>query len=125
PAPTPTPTPAPNFTTIQAALNGAASGATITVPAGVYHETVTVTKPVTLLMYGATIDGDGVRRQWMTVNANNVTIKGATMRNAAAGGFQEGSLVANGAINLTLLDVHLSGGAAADFAMQGGSGLRI
>jgi hypothetical protein len=76
-------------------------------------------------MYGAVIDGDNARRQWMTVSAANVTVKGATMRNAAAGSFQEGSFRASGAVNLKLIDVHLSGGAAADFAMQGGSGLRI
>ena len=39
---------APDYTTIQAAINAASSGATIYVCAGTYHESLTIDKPLTL-----------------------------------------------------------------------------
>jgi parallel beta-helix repeat protein len=85
-APTPTPS-GPAFTTIQAAVDAAPAGATITVPPGVYRESVRIAKPLTLNGYGAIIDGRDaagnlVRATWLSVSANDVTVRGFTMRYA-------------------------------------------
>ena len=95
PAATPTPTPSPTsagqvFTTIQAAVDAAPAGATVTVPPGVYRESVRITKPLTLVGAGAgqaIIDGRDpagnlVRATWLYVSANDVTVRGFTMRYA-------------------------------------------
>ncbi len=76
PTPTPSPTPSPTptatstpsttqsstpATSIQSMVNAAASGATVYVPAGIYRETVTITKPITLIgQPGAEIRGSDV-----------------------------------------------------------------
>jgi len=81
PTATPTPTPSPSATpsptasptaaptdcgrTIQARVDAAAAGSTVTVPACVYRERVSVTKPLTLLgSPGAEIRGSDVWTAW-------------------------------------------------------------
>ena len=70
-APTPTPTPPPAVptgscaTSIQARVNAAAAGSTVTIPACVYRETVTISKPLTLVAQpGAEIRGSDVWTGW-------------------------------------------------------------
>lgn len=74
------------FTTIQAAVDAAAPGATIHVCAGTYHERVTITKDdLRLLAKGApgdvVVDGDmiGVAALWVQ-DASGVRIEGFTVR---------------------------------------------
>jgi parallel beta-helix repeat protein len=68
------------------------------------------------------IDGDGVRSNWMTVQASNVTVDGLTMRNAASGGYQAASLSADGVTGFTLRNATLSGGSYADLRLWNSSG---
>lgn len=70
--PTPTPAPAPPpaaapapARSIQALVNAAAPGSTVVVPPGIYRETVTITKPLTLVGEpGAEIRGSDVWTEW-------------------------------------------------------------
>jgi parallel beta-helix repeat protein len=67
--PTPTPTPTPPTancgTSIQARVDAAAAGSTVTVPACIYRETVTINKPLTLVAQpGAEIRGSTVWTSW-------------------------------------------------------------
>src|SRR5262245_40939602 len=54
---------------LQALVDGAPDGATVTVPPCVYRETVAITRPVTLDGTGSVIDGEGIRQHWVTVRA--------------------------------------------------------
>jgi nitrous oxidase accessory protein NosD len=123
-SPTPTPTPAPSVTcgSLQALVDAAPAGATVTVPACTYAETVTIRRPLTLRGYGSVIDGGGVRPKWVAVRASDVTLEGFTMRNAAAGAAQSGSIDVNGVDRFTARDLHLSGGSAADIYIRYGTG---
>ena len=73
----------------------------------------------------AVIDGDNVRASWMTVTASGVTVDGLTMRNAAAGAAQSGSLSVGAVSGFTLRNAHLSGGSYADLRLWQGSGYRV
>jgi parallel beta-helix repeat protein len=101
PEPDPTPAPAPEpdngsgdndvapGTSIQQMVDNASPGATVRVPAGIYRETVTINKPITLIGEpGAEIRGDNesgnvVREYWIVGRSDNVTIEGFTMRYAS------------------------------------------
>jgi parallel beta-helix repeat protein len=72
----------------------------------------------------AVIDGGGVRSSWMSVTASNVVVDGLTMRNAAAGSYQSGSLDVSGSA-FTLRNASLSGGSYADLRLWNGSGHTI
>src|SRR6185369_15300721 len=88
PAPTPTPTPPPAGTcgtSLQTLINNTPTGGTLTVPACVYRETVTISRAITVNGYGAVIDGRDstgtpVRSQWLYVSASDVTVRGLTMQ---------------------------------------------
>lgn len=72
--------------TITKALSAAGSGDSVSVDAGVYREYVYISKPVTLVSNGATVDGTNaagtVREGLVEVRADNVTIQGFTIANA-------------------------------------------
>ena len=81
------------FATIQAALDAAASGATITVLEGTYAERIVITKPVTLVARNAVMDGlagrlDG-RHIGIDVRADDVEITGFVIQNYERGVFVE------------------------------------
>ncbi len=58
---------APGISTIQAAIDAAATNATIEVAAGTYHEQLTISKPLTLKgSEGAVLDGTGLAATWTT-----------------------------------------------------------
>jgi hypothetical protein len=82
---------------------------------------VTVDRAMTIVG-PAVIDGGNVRRTWMTVTASGVTVDGLTMRNAAAGGYQSGSLNVDGVSHFTLRNATVSGGSYADVRLWHGSG---
>jgi parallel beta-helix repeat protein len=72
----------PSGQTIQQMVDAAAPGAVVTVPAGVYRETVWISKPLTLSgAPGAVIDGER-RNRWIVAAAHDVTIQGFEMRNS-------------------------------------------
>lgn len=127
PAPTPAPTPAPSVAcgSLQALVDAAPAGATVTVPVCTYAEMVTIRRPLTLRGYGSVIDGGGTRPTWVGVRASDVTLEGFTMRNAAPGAAQSGSIDVNGVDRFTARDLHLSGGSAADIRIWYGSGHTI
>ena len=90
PSPSPTPMPSPTssplapIASIQAAVDAAAAGSTVRVPAGTYRETVTIRKPLVLDgSAGAVIDGELKRAYWVLVQADDVTVRGFAMKNAA------------------------------------------
>jgi nitrous oxidase accessory protein len=70
--------------TISAALHQARAGDTIVITAGVYREPrLEVTVPITLLGTGAAILDGGGDHEVLTVLADDVTIRGLTIRNVA------------------------------------------
>jgi nitrous oxidase accessory protein len=67
---------------LQAQIAAAAPGAVITVPAGVHHTHLRITKPLTLLgAKGAILDGDG-QGDVVRIAAPHVTVKNLTIRNS-------------------------------------------
>ena len=125
----PTPTTATSCTsTLQSLIDAAPSGSTLTVPACVYREGVTVTKPLVINGYGAVIDGRDtagtVRRSlWMTVSASNVTIAGFTMR-YANNPVQTGALRIGTGVNAATVkdcDLSFASGAAIQYGDANGS----
>ena len=133
PEPTATPQPEPAAqptASIQQLVDDAASGATVTVPAGIYRETVTITKPITLVAEpGAEIRGDDeqgnvVRENWIVGRASNVTIDGFTMR-YANNPVQTGALNTNGYDNWTIRNNTLSHAAGANVSLMQGGNLRL
>jgi parallel beta-helix repeat protein len=94
----------------------------VTAPACTYAETVTIRRPLTLRGYGSVIDGGGVRTIWVAVRSSDVTLEGFTMRNAAPGIAQSGSIDVDGVDRFTARDLSLSGGSAADIRIWNGSG---
>ncbi len=64
PAPPP-PDPGPPPTSLQSLVDGASAGSTVSVPPGIYRETVRITKPLTLIAVpGAEIRGSDVWTGW-------------------------------------------------------------
>jgi nitrous oxidase accessory protein len=62
-------------------IAAAEPGAVVQVPPGIYHEQVTIEKPLTLYGHGAVIDGGG-RGDVVTVKADDVEIRGFTIRHS-------------------------------------------
>ncbi|MGZ3587819.1 MAG: right-handed parallel beta-helix repeat-containing protein [Candidatus Limnocylindrales bacterium] len=109
---------------LQGRIDAAPAGSTLHVPACVFHESVTVDKPLTIEASGAVIDGRDaagavVRDTWMVIEASDVTVSGFTMRyadNAA----QTGALrMAAGVHNVTVRGCDLGYAAGADIALDG------
>jgi parallel beta-helix repeat protein len=115
---------------LQALINRAPAGSVLTVPPCVYRQSVTVSKPLTINGYGATIDGrnasgTATRATWMTISASDVVVAGFTMR-YAANAPQTGALrVATGKSNVVLrqLDLSFAAGAAVSFGDANDSSL--
>jgi len=73
-----------NYTTIQGAINNASSGATIFVRKGTYYEHVVINKTITLVgedRNSTIIDGYETGNV-IHIRADNVTVKGFTLRNS-------------------------------------------
>ena len=64
----------------QALVNAAPVGSTLTVPACTFHETVTISKKLTVNAKGAVIDGDNVRTKGLEIKANDVVVDGLTVK---------------------------------------------
>jgi parallel beta-helix repeat protein len=124
PAPTASAPPASCPASLQEAIDATPAGGTLRLGACTFHEAVTVDRGLTITG-PAVIDGDGVRDRWMTVRAPGVTVDGLTMRDAAAGEYQSGSLDVDGASAFTLRNASLSGGSYADLRLWNGSGHTI
>ena len=73
------------YTTIDGAVSAAAAGDTVIVCAGTYKEEVAVSKALTLLGRGATIDATGLDNG-VKISASNVTLTGFTVENATGEG---------------------------------------
>lgn len=109
---------------LQAMVNAAPAGSTITVPACVYHERVRITKPLTINATGAVVDGDSIRDTGVVVVADDVTINGLTVTHVNTTS-HVGAVWSFGVSRFTF-----RGGAARDsgricLALDGGSGHRV
>jgi Ca2+-binding RTX toxin-like protein len=112
------------FKTVQLALNAAAAtGDTIQVAAGIYNETLVITKSVTMLGANSGVDGAGVRGaetvitsagdMTIEIEANNVTVDGFTLLNSAGWAVigndshtPTGSVITNNVINTSVSDAY-------------------
>lgn len=102
---------ATTYATIQAAVDAASAGATITVDAGTYPELVTITKTLTLKGARAGVDartstrgtnesivrgqvlGSGDRSTGFLINANNVVLDGFTVQDDSSSNFYGAGVV--------------------------------
>lgn len=124
PTPTPTPSPSPACGSLQALVDAAPAGVTVTAPDCVYRETVWIKKSLTLVTHGAVIDGEGVRNFAFRVEADNVTIDGfeVTRTTNAA---QHGAVHVRTSQRFTLRNVYIHHTGGACVSIAGGSGHRI
>jgi len=77
-----------DYPTIQAAINASNPEATVFVRTGIYHEHVTLNKPLTLrgeTAQSTTIDGDKTDGNVVSIVASNVTLSNLTIRNSQVG----------------------------------------
>jgi hypothetical protein len=86
------------FRAVQAAVDAVAARGTVIACAGTYHETVTVTKSMTLTgRAGAVINASG-HNYGVGVAASNVTVSGLTVENASVGGTLADGIVTAGLV---------------------------
>ena len=74
-------------------IDAAAEGATIHVPAGLYHEHLRIAKPLTLIADGLVILDGGGKGDIVEISAPGVTLKGFTIRNTGADLDQENAAI--------------------------------
>ncbi|MFO0964018.1 MAG: GEVED domain-containing protein [Gemmataceae bacterium] len=92
------------FTSIQQAINVVATGGTVIVAGGTFHEHLTIAKALTLHSgshSGNFLDGDGGGTA-LTISAANVIVEGFTIQNFTTG------VSASNLANLTLTDLNLT-----------------
>jgi hypothetical protein len=122
------PTPAPPRATVpcgsslQAKINAASSGATISLGSCTYHEAITISKPITIVG-PIVVDGDNARGG-ISVRASNVTLDGLTVRRARTGEYV-GAVNVQGASSFTLRHAKVRDSSTICVAIAGGSGHRI
>lgn len=129
PTPTAGPTPAPTVTqaasstscpsSLQAAIDATPAAGLLVLGPCTFHEAVIVSRAITITG-PATITGDGIRTSWMAVRASDVHVDGLRFLNAAAGGYQCGSLDVSAA-RFTLTNATLAHGCYADVRLWTGS----
>jgi parallel beta-helix repeat protein len=131
PTPTPTPTPAPPATpapppapgcpsSLQALVDAAPSGGTVSVGACVFHQTVTIAKPLTLLGNATVITGDRTRTYGIVVTANDVTIDGMTVMDTTNPA-QDGAVRVRNASRFVFRNGSITGAAGACISIVGGA----
>ena len=116
----PTARPGCAFTSIQAAINAAHAGDTITIAPGTYHENLSVgattATPLSLVGHGATVDGGGTGSVLSVAAGHVVNVVGLTLTNGSA---PSGGGVSS-AGNVTLTNVVVTGNhATGDLFSQG------
>lgn len=112
-----------NYSTIQAALDGAAPGDTVLVSPKIgpgdksYHEALTIAKSLTLQGgSGATLDGTGLDGfDGIDITADHVAVRGLTVRNFGGDPFSDTAAIAVGFFN----DDYSAFAAAADVEISG------
>jgi parallel beta-helix repeat protein len=109
----------------QAKVDAAASGATITIPACTYKETVTIRKPLTIKAAGAVVDGENVRDNGIVVLANDVTIDGLTVRRVKSDPHVGAVWTTNGISRFTFRNGVVKDSSTVCISLNGGSGHRV
>lgn len=103
-----------DYLTIQEAINAASQGYTILVYHGIYNEKISINKSITLLAENldTVIDGDN-NDAVVNITAQNVILKGFTIRNGtiglnilSSGNTIQGNLVISRGIGIKLLGAH-------------------
>jgi parallel beta-helix repeat protein len=108
---------------LQARVDAAAPSSVITLGECVFHETVTIDRPLTL-SGPATITGDGEREYGVVVGADDVTLDGLTIvdtTNAA----QDGAVRVRDSSRFVFRNGHILRAAGACISIAGGSGHRV
>lgn len=102
-----------DYLTIQLAIDAAATGGTVYVRSGTYHEHVIINK--SLVLQGENrettiIDGDGTGKVVTISSTNNVTVRGFTVRNSGTtiGSDQDAGVVLRNASNNLISDCILT-----------------
>jgi parallel beta-helix repeat protein len=108
---------------LQSLVNAATAGATITVGACTYHETVTIGKALTI-RGPATITGDSSRVHAIVVTASDVTIDGLTILDTTNPA-QDGAVQAYNVNRFTFKNGRILRAAGACIAMRNGSGHQV
>ena len=109
---------------LQSLVDLAGPGSTITAPACVYHEAVSIHKALTINATGAVVDGDHVRTIGVAVLADDVTINGLTVRNVVPGS-HGGAVWSSGVSRFTFRDGAALDSATICISLNGGTGHRV
>ena len=108
----------------QALVNAAPTGSTLTVPACTYHETVTISKKLTVNAKGAVIDGDNVRTKGLEIKANDVVVDGLTVKRILNGA-HVGAVQATSVSRFTFKNGVARDSATVCIVLGGGYGFQI
>jgi parallel beta-helix repeat protein len=96
-----------DFRTVQEAINNASAGDTIFVRNGTYHENVVINKSITLLGEEKTstiIDGNGTDSVIFIEDADNITVKGFTLKNSGTFLFNSSGVLIERSNGITISD---------------------
>jgi nitrous oxidase accessory protein len=118
----PSAAPAAELNPLQARIDAASPGSTLTVAAGIYRGPIVVRGPLTLIAEpGATIDGGG-RGSVVTISGAGVVLRGFTVRNSGREVTEEAA-----GIRLTGTDHRIESNEIADvyFGIHAGDGARV
>ena len=108
----------------QALVNAAPTGGTIIVPACTYHETVTISKRLTVKAAGAIIDGDNLRAYGLVVKASDVVVDGLTVQRVKNGA-HIGAVHATSISRFAFKNGLVRDSATVCIVLGGGSGFQI
>ena len=100
------------------------AGSTLTVPACTYHETVTISKKLTVNAKGAVIDGDNVRTKGLEIKANDVVVDGLTVKRILNGA-HVGAVQATSVSRFTFKNGVARDSATVCIVLGGGYGFQI
>jgi parallel beta-helix repeat protein len=90
--------------TLQSRVDAAPAGATLSLDACTYRETVTLHRPITLDGRNqAVIDGDNARIRWVWITSSDVTVKNFRMVNAATPS-QVGAIATQGGVSRVTIE---------------------
>ena len=109
---------------MQSLVNNAASGSTVTIPACTYHQSVRISKRLTVNASGAVIDGDNRRSAGLVIAASDVTVNGITVQGVRASG-HTGAIHTSGVSRFTLKNATVRNSSPICLSLNGGTGHQI
>jgi parallel beta-helix repeat protein len=105
-------------------VDAAAAGSTLIIPECTFRETVKISKPLTLVTVGGTVDGEGTRTYGFVIASDDVTIDGFEVTRTTNPA-QDGAIRARGVDRLTVRNAHVHHTGGACISIEDGTGHQI